>query len=255
MTASNESATSPVELPPLAGIHEAVCEVCSVCGRTSVMRKVHRAPREGYRCAPCGATLRYRDQAAAILLLLSEGEPSLAGLAASDRFSELRIFEPGLVGPFRPYFAGLPHYQTSYYWPELELGEEKDGIPKQDLQALTFDDEAFDLVITSDIFEHIFNPWRAFEEVQRVLTPGGHHVCSIPLNRASGSTTVTRAREGADGVEHLLDPVYHGSPKDPEGSLVCTDFGLDVTDALRSYGIAANLVQGHLANVTLVCTK
>ena len=36
-----------------------------------------------------------------------------------------------------------------------------------------FDDETFDLVFTSDTFEHLKEPWKAAKEIVRVLNPGG----------------------------------------------------------------------------------
>ena len=245
-----------VSLPKLEAVHNAVCEVCSICGHAGVVRKGLSSPREGYACRACRASLRYRDQAAVILALHESSHATLAGLAASEEFQHKRIYEPGLIGPFRALFEGLPGYQTSYFWRDAERGELRDGVMVQDLERLTFDDESFELVITSDIFEHIFDPWAAFDEVQRVLAPGGVHVCSIPLDRSVGSLTAQQAQLTEDGeVVHLGEPRYHGSPTDPEGSLVCTNYGMDLPDLLEERGIDAAFVQGHLANVTLVCRK
>jgi len=199
--------------------------------------------------------LRYRDQAAVILFIYSDGEATVQDLVASDHFRATRIYEPGIAGPYRERFAQLDSYQTSYLWPDTEPGESKRGVRCEDLQRLTFTDEAFDLVVTSDIFEHIMDPWEAFAEVQRVLAPGGVHVCSIPVDRSQGSVTRTRVRVVNGELEHLEEPRYHGSPTDASGSLVVTDFGLDLVDLLAERGIQAQFVQGHLANVTLVCVK
>jgi hypothetical protein len=35
----------------------------------------------------------------------------------------------------------------------------------EDLEALTFPDESFDLVITQDVFEHVLRPAKAFAEI------------------------------------------------------------------------------------------
>ena len=58
--------------------------------------------RETYRCGGCGASLRYREQARLILNHFSrEGSERLADLATESEFQNLKIYEPGLIGPFR----------------------------------------------------------------------------------------------------------------------------------------------------------
>jgi len=54
------------------------------------------------------------------------------------------------------------------------------------------------------------------------------HICTVPIvNKEMPS--VRRARRKADGVvEHLLVPVFHGNPMDPNGSLVTVDWGYDI---------------------------
>jgi SAM-dependent methyltransferase len=41
-------------------------------------------------------------------------------------------------------------------------------------------DDAFDLVISLETFEHLMNPHYALQEVRRVLRPGGRFLCSVP---------------------------------------------------------------------------
>ncbi len=47
-------------------------------------------------------------------------------------------------------------------------------------EALPFPAQAFDLVICSWVLEHLAEPEKAFEEVARVLKPGGHFVFLAP---------------------------------------------------------------------------
>jgi 2-polyprenyl-3-methyl-5-hydroxy-6-metoxy-1,4-benzoquinol methylase len=48
---------------------------------------------------------------------------------------------------------------------------------------LTFGDETFDLTITQDVMEHVFNPEKAFQEIMRTTKSGGAHVFTTPLVR------------------------------------------------------------------------
>ena len=87
-------------------------------------------------------------------------------------------YEPGIIGPFRKYLRRLAGYSSSYYWDRVRPGRKHKGTRCEDLQALTFADDSFDLAI-SDIFEHIREPFRAFEELRRVLKPGGRHIFRV----------------------------------------------------------------------------
>jgi SAM-dependent methyltransferase len=125
-----------------------------------------------------------------------------------------------------------------------------DGVRCEDLHALTFADERFDLVITSDIFEHVRRPLLGFSEIRRVLRTGGHHVFTIPLKWPLDS--VSRPRVDTSGAEdvHVVPPVYHGSPTDPQGSLVYYDWGTDLVHLLAALGLPTRLLEGYFHNVT-----
>src|SRR5690606_35005603 len=101
-------------------------------------------------------------------------------------------------------------------------------------------DASFDLVITSDVFEHLPEPERAFAEVARTLRPGGAHVFTVPLFDRD-ETLVRAVREGA-AIRHLEPPDYHGNPIDPAGSLVFREWGRDLADVIYgSSGLTTTL--------------
>lgn len=57
------------------------------------------------------------------------------------------------------------------------------GLPAMvaDAEAgLPFKDNSFDLVICSEVLEHLFDPERALEEIRRVLKPTGRLIVSVP---------------------------------------------------------------------------
>jgi SAM-dependent methyltransferase len=47
-------------------------------------------------------------------------------------------------------------------------------------EALTFDDDKFDLVLSHEVLEHVTNDRRCLEEMVRVLKPGGRLVLFVP---------------------------------------------------------------------------
>jgi SAM-dependent methyltransferase len=157
----------------------------------------------------------------------------------------------------RPYFKRLPGYSQSVFDPS---GNDTTGIPHQDLECLTFPDSAFDLVLSSDILEHVRDPLRAFSETYRVLRDGGLHIFTVPLQRPIPPKTIRRVDSSSGQDVHLLPPRYHGDGQGGK-SLVYTDFGLDIVDMLTSVGFDATLASPNtpsaIANsvCTVVCAK
>ncbi len=96
---------------------------------------------------------------------------------------------------------------------------------------MTFEDDSFDIVITQDVFEHIYHPQKAFQDVIRTLRPGGAHIFTIPIDGRTLSTT--RAREEDGSLTYILPPQYHGNPIDPNGSVVITDWGTDIVEYIH----------------------
>lgn len=233
---------------------------CTVCGSMSEFVHHGGSVRESYRCEVCRASLRHRGQAKAILEAYGLGERSFSALAQSPSFRDLSIYEPGLVGPFRKYLDKLPNYIQSYLWDDLPLGETKDGIQNQDLEDLRMESSSLDLVITSDIFEHIRRPYRGFAELHRVLRIGGRHIFTIPLQHPMRPKTVSRVDTSGDEDVFLLEARYHIAG-DGGKSLVYTDFGEDMLAELEEMGFSTKVsfIDNHrplcAKNITFVSTK
>jgi len=208
---------------------------CTVCGTESHFIHVGGPARESYRCQRCQASLRERGQARAIVELYGEGIQNLEALCRQPSFRSLAVFEPAIAGPFSRYFRQLPNYVQSYQWEGLAPGETRNGVASQDLLALTFPDASFDLVITSDVMEHVRRPYAAFEEIRRVLKPGGRHVFTVPIGNPLPEETVFRVDTTTDADVALLPPRYHVAG-DGGRSLVYTEFGRDMLAALRDVG-------------------
>lgn len=188
--------------------------------------------REHYRCQRCGSLPRMR----ALFKVLTERFPD---------WRKLRIHESSGSGPASAKLAAeCAGYSASYYFDEVEPGDEKSGLRCENLERLTFPDESFDLIITQDVFEHVLRPAAAFAEVSRVLPPGGAHVFTVPY--WPDQQTRVRARLTESGVEHLAEPEYHGNPVDPAGSLVVTDWGDGFIDFIHeASGLKTEIYSPH----------
>jgi len=134
------------------------------------------------------------------------------------------------------------NYVASHFDTALPLGaQHEDGYVVQNLEAQTFPAESFDIVITQDVFEHLFHPDLAIKEIARTLRPGGSYIMTVPIVN-EGAASERRARRQEGQVVHLKPAEYHGNPIDPNGSLVTVDWGYDIGPYLAAHsGLAVTI--------------
>ena len=126
------------------------------------------------------------------------------------------------------------NYTATQYYPTKEFGSMIDGFRNEDLENQTFPDGTFDLVITSDVMEHIYNPEKAFKEIARTLKKGGAHIFTVPIINKHKKTEIW-ATLRADGEPNFLgEPEYHGNPVDAKGSPVTMHWGFDMVDFIKN---------------------
>jgi len=210
--------------------------------------------RESLFCRKCCSNLRVRSFADALLSIYGDGLQSVAQLVKQPNFRNLDVAEIntiGALGSLHILLAQLPHLSFSEYFGSDRLGEMINGTRNEDLCRLTYSDESFDLVLSSDTLEHVEDFRAALRESRRVLRPGGRHVFTVPLV-ATRDTSVSRVSRGADGnLVHLLPPVYHGRGRGlyryiPRSAdlLTFTEFGCDLLDHMREAGFEAEMIHG-----------
>jgi ubiquinone/menaquinone biosynthesis C-methylase UbiE len=51
-----------------------------------------------------------------------------------------------------------------------------------DIHNLPFDDESFDCVVCTEVLEHVYSPYKALDEIHRILKPKGSLILSVPNN-------------------------------------------------------------------------
>lgn len=234
--------------------------ICAVCGLAQCFERTDVRIRETYRCGACKALLREREQAKCIVDTF--GQPpltNLSELAETNEFKKLCIYEPGTSGPFRKIFRPLANYQQSDFYSEEQRKGASKQIPHQDLEQLTYADNTFDLVLTSDILEHVRHPLDAFRQIWRVLKPHGFHIFTIPLTVPMPTKTVARVDTTGPTDKHLLPERYHGNGKGGR-SLVYNDFGADIVTLLETVGFDVQLVRPktpskHTNSVVTLVTK
>jgi SAM-dependent methyltransferase len=114
-------------------------------------------------------------------------------------------------------------------------------IPHQDLCQLSFGDELFDLIICSELFEHVYSLDLALREILRVLKPGGRLVATFPMAFGQ-SSSIEKARWNVSSgeVELLTKADVHGDPFRPQqGSLLFRIPGWEILDQGRDAGFSS----------------
>ena len=185
---------------------------CVCCRSETFFRIDGTYLRSHYRCSRCESVPRFRH----IVHILDRIAP--------DWTLRKKIHEssPGLS--FVQQQAS--DYGFSHFLPDQMLGSVVNGIRSEDLESLTFGNATFDLFITQDVLEHVFDPARALSEIMRVVRPGGAHVFTAPKHEKL-LVSRPRARKAGEGIEHLMPAEYHGNPVGDHRSLVTWDYGAD----------------------------
>jgi SAM-dependent methyltransferase len=194
---------------------------CPICDGISTFHAYGTWYRDELVCLGCGSVPRQR----ALFLVLATLRPD---------WRSLRIWEVAPAGAASDKLRReCARYMASHFWPDVTPGQLVDGVRCEDLERPTFDSDSIDVVVSSDVFEHVLDVDAALAQVARVLVPGGIHVWTTPRYRDL-AVSRPRAQRGAGAVEYLLPAEYHGDPVNPEGALVTFDWGLDLADRVHA---------------------
>ncbi|MBW7957112.1 MAG: class I SAM-dependent methyltransferase [Deltaproteobacteria bacterium] len=214
---------------------------CNICGSEVAFEDVEPAsPRESFRCPLCNSTSRNRFLAYTLGMVLGFKEEPLARL---KRNRSVRIFEASGVARYCRYLSRAFDYINAQYDPEVLKKRTFDRGKYADLQSLHYPDRSFDVVIASDVLEHVRLYEDALKEVYRVLDAEGVFLLQVPYEN-SMVKTVTRVETRGDEDCHLLPPVYHGGR-----TLVYRDYGRDLLDLMSDIGFTAFYLEKGLAQL------
>jgi SAM-dependent methyltransferase len=202
------------------------------------------ARKESSDCSWCGAKLRARRLARALLDLEGLGEPprSVAEWVTRDEVRALRVVEINRIEGLHEAISGLPQFEASDYSPGAKPGEIVSGVRSEDLTRLKYPDESFDLVLTSETLEHVPDLSAALSEIRRVLGPCGWHLFTIPL-LPNVPKTFARTIILPDGsLDHRAPTICH--PGGDSGYPVFTEFGADLPEIVRAAGFDVEMKFG-----------
>lgn len=200
-----------------------VMSACPICGE----RLRFEAPDDYWSCrmqltAPdCPQRVcipRHRALAEALFSLWPR--ESLPGLAIHES-------SPGPNGISLWLRNACPGYVGSGYFPDRPFGQTVGHLRNEDLEHQTFADGTFDLVLHLDVMEHLFDPFRALQEIERTLKPGGRCLFTTPTYPERLRSEQVAFLEGGE-LRIVGKPEYHGNPQNAGGSLVTWRYGYDL---------------------------
>ncbi len=131
--------------------------------------------------------------------------------------------------------ANAKGYCRSGYFPDSPFGESVGGLRNENIEDQTFDDDIFDVVIHLDVMEHVFDPFKALNEIYRTLRPGGYCLFTAPTERDRlNSEQVAFLENGV--IRTIGTPEYHGNPQRPnDGVLVTWRYGYDLPLLIQTH--------------------
>lgn len=111
-------------------------------------------------------------------------------------------------------------------------------IPHVDASATPFPSGVFDVVLSSDVLEHVADIPAVLRETRRILKPGAAFLATFPFAYGNAQTTVKATLRNGK-IEYLTEPEYHGDPVRPEeGALVFAIPGWDIIEQGRDAGFS-----------------
>ena len=233
---------------------------CNVCGvETGVfydfpdvrLRHEHGIGllRETLACYNCGASMRDRQMAHGLLQIfetLTQCSPSkfcdLRAMRASAT-TDLKVLDTDSFSSINRILRGMSGYQYSQYRPEMPNGIVlPDGSINVDLMSMPFETGSLDIVMTSDVMEHVEDDERAHREIHRCLRVGGAYIFTVPYDPCLMETRRLTQPTGEGKPSFILRRQAHGDPLSKSGVLAHRIYGQKFQDELRALGFSVTFL-------------
>lgn len=201
--------------------------------------------RESQFCKKCGAPYRVRRISETLVQQLCRSDHAHLNQCISsgelNAYSILQLNEIGGAGSLQETLGKLPEVVTTIYNPEFAFGDDLGGKSNQDMSNLTFESNTFDVVLHSEVLEHVMDFSKAHSESIRVLKPGGKLIFTIPVQLHNEKTFSRFCVDESEKLSFTSPKIWHGWAGGPFGLLPRRDdylemhtFGSDIFSLLKS---------------------
>lgn len=149
--------------------------------------------------------------------LAEQFHPDLVGILVNPYYFSRKMlydcvkrYASYVTGRCMDFGCGISPYKNllavdEYIGVEIETEDKKRGIIYYDGYKLPFANESFDSIISSEVFEHVFNIGDIVVELNRVLKPGGTMLLTIPFAYPRHCEPHDYRRWTLKGVKALLE--------------------------------------------------
>ena len=174
---------------------------------------------------------------------------SLADILSAG--STIRIWNTQTESTIHDVLHSLPGYVSSEYLADKSLKSGDFGVNNgrrvrhEDLMDPSFNENELDLIISTEVFEHIPFPYLAHRQVHKILKVGGVHVFTVPFG-AVPTDSVHAILYPTGEVSYVGEPIMHGDPVRPEGVPVFTIFGKEMITKLCKMGFDTYVYDIHI---------
>lgn len=120
------------------------------------------------------------------------------------------------------------NYLGTGFFSDAKSGDLISKLRNEDLENQTFENGFFDLVLHLDVLEHVFNPFKALNEIYRTLKNDGKCIFSTPTYWDVQSSKRVAGKRADGSTFTIGPPEYHGNPQNKDGALVTWKYGYDL---------------------------
>lgn len=223
-------------IPNLAHLRETHIRRCRCCGKTSIFISLS-AGEERKICLRCGANLRF-EMLAELLRHVPLSGKVVVEMDPRSPLARGLFYKIADTGKHDPMYK----YIRTFYSLTIHPGTiSKIGARCEDITRTTFSNESIDVLISSDVLEHVADIDAAFREMYRILRPGGCYFFTVPPR----DKTYKRA-EIIDGqIFYFTNPEYHSDPLNQDGGILSYwDFGTDAISLFQKSGLKVSIALG-----------
>jgi SAM-dependent methyltransferase len=135
-------------------------------------------------------------------------------LIRKNLFKKISEYAPQLKGRLMDFGCGLKPYESLFsvdeyigvdYYGEGETYEKKKVDVFYDGKTLPFDNEYFDSIFSSEVFEHVFNLPDIIVELHRVLKKDGQILITCPFAYGEHEVPNDYARYTSFAIKHMFE--------------------------------------------------
>ena len=243
---------------------EYLCNLCLNKNNITLQQLIW--PRDFLNCQFCGSIVRNRSLYLSLLVNFPNYKNKKIHHSSPGYSDSLHI----------KLLKECKDYSYSHFFLDIPNGEfNKENIKCADLSNLPYDNNSFDIFLTSDVFEHLWEPTKCLNEIYRVLKPNGVYIMVFPMDRGflpteqpviKNKEKITHLKTFCGTWKGFVDkPEYHGNPVDNTGSILTYYWGYDVIDFIeKNSSFKAELFFKHdveifgiigVMNEVVVCKK